>query len=443
MDSFLPPATPPQIAAVYAHLHMTHRAVVLTRWEEFFALVSLTLHLVLPWLLLATGLSASLRDRAGREAARLLRLGYVARLIKRLDEWDARQSRRISRLGEWDKRMDRWMRGLRVWREWDPAFFRTAVLYAAAYSLLYRLIRVPLNLSAYYIEAAYGLTHQSLSAWAGVRGADWLVGFVVNTLGGVLVLWLIRYSPRRWPFISAALFAGLALAFWRLPQPPDPDLRPLPGGALSQRLHSLAARAGMPRVQILVDGTAEGRDEANGFASRSGRTPRILLTRRMLDTEPPEQVEATFAHELGHCASQDDLGRLLPSLVGGFAAFPLIRWLAGRLLTRFGPRWRVTSLADPAALPVLLLCFHLVTLATDPLANAYSRALERRADAYGLSLTRNRLALAEEYVRFCNQDGDDPAPPAWFVFWYDDHPPDGERLRFALTGQPGNVRRAR
>lgn len=445
MDSFLPPATPEQIAAVYNHLHVTHRAVLLTQWHIFFSLLGVTLNLFIPWLLLAMDLSASLRDRASSGAVWLLRLGYVARLMRCLDEWEKRQMRnpRLARLAEWDGRMDRWARGLRAWREWDPAFFRTVVLYGAAYSVLYRLIKLPINLSAYHIEAAYGLTHLSPSAWISVRSTDWLVGFAVNTLGTVLVLWLIRFSPRRWPVVLAALFVGLALAFWWLPQPPDPDLRPLPGGALSQRLHALAARAGMPQVQMLVDETAEGRDESNGFAGHSGRTPRILLTRRMLDTEPPEQVEATLAHEIGHCVHQDDVQTLLPTALGVFFAFPFIRWLAQRLLVRFGPLWRVSSLADPAALPVLLIAFHLVTLMTDPLANAYSRALEHQADAYGLALTRNRIAAAEETVRFCNEDGGAPAPPSWFVFWHDNHPTDMERLRFALTGQPGRVRCAR
>ena len=145
----------------------------------------------------------------------------------------------------------------------------------------------------------------------------------------------------------------------------------------------------MPRAQILVDETANGRDEANGYTSHSGGTPRILITRKMLDTEPPEQVEATMAHELGHCFYQDDLLTLLLSLGGISIALPLLRWLAERLLARFGPRWRVASLA-----------------------NAYSRAVERRADAYGIALTRDRVAAAQEYVTFCDQEGEDPNPPA-------------------------------
>ena len=138
MDSFLPPATPQQIADVYAHLHVTHRALMLTQWRVFFALLGVSLNLLLPWLLLATGLSARLRDWAGDLSARLLRLGFVARVMGRREKLDTqlRRGRRRSRLIQWDARVERWMRGLRVWREWDPALFRTTVLYAAAYFLL-------------------------------------------------------------------------------------------------------------------------------------------------------------------------------------------------------------------------------------------------------------------------------------------------------------------
>ena len=63
--------------------------------------------------------------------------------------------------------------------------------------------------------------------------------------------------------------------------------------------------------------------------------------------------------------------------------------------------------------------------------------MERRADAYGIALTRDRVAAAQEYVTFCDQEGEDPNLPAWFVSWHDNHPADAERIRSALVGQPG------
>ena len=263
MDSFLPPATPQQIADVYAHLHVTHRALMLTQWRVFFALLGVSLNLLLPWLLLATGASARLRDRAGGLSARLLRLGLVARLLGRLEELDTRlrRGRRRSRLMQWGGRVERWMRGLHAWREWDPALFRTTVLYAAAYFLISRAVKMPVSLAAYRVNAAYGLTHQSPAAWLSGRGTDWLNGILASTVGAVLVLWLVRFSPRRWPVVPMALLAVFALAFWWLPAPPDPDLRPPPGGALSQRLHALAARAGMPADPHRRDGGRAGRSQ--------------------------------------------------------------------------------------------------------------------------------------------------------------------------------------
>lgn len=448
MDAFLPPATPQQIAAVYAHLHVTHHAVLLTRWEEFFALVPLTLHLALPWLMLATGLSAALRERAALGAARLLRLALVSRVMQHLNRREKQQGRYrgtwLAPLVQWDKRVGQWTKGLKIWREWDPQFFRTTLLYGLAYALIYRFVRLPFNYSAYRLESSYGLTHMSAASWFSARGTEWLAGFAVNTIGAVLLLGVIRFSPRRWPYLLALLFACLSLAVLRLPPDSSADVKPLPANSsLSQRLHALTLQAGIPKARIVIDESNEGKNDSNGGSRYAGSTPYISLTRKLVDTKPAAQVEATLAHEIGHCVHQDDVRTLLPTALGVFLAFPFIRWLAERMLTRFAPRWRVLSLADPAALPLLLLCFHLVTLVTDPLANAYSRTLERHADAYGLSLTRNRLALAEEYVGFCNQDGDEPSPPAWFVCWHYGHPTDAERIRFALTGQPERITYAR
>ena len=277
MDSFMPPTTPAQIAAVYAHLHVTHRALVLTQWRVFFALLGVSLNMLIPWLLLATGLSARLRDLTARGAMCLLRLGYISRLIERLEQWDGRlkQIPRFARLAEWDGRLERWMRSLRVWREWDPAFFRTAILYAASYSFFYRLVKFPASLAAYRVEATYGLTHQSPSAWISGRGSDWLAGFAVNTLGAVLALGFIRFSPRRWPVVLAALFAGSSLIFWRLPQPPDPALaRPLPGR--SRR----PARASA----VLPPGHTADRPSGERLLARRGAPRRCLRPRP--DPEP-------------------------------------------------------------------------------------------------------------------------------------------------------------
>lgn len=442
MDAYLPPATPQQIANVYAQLHVTHHAVLLTRWEVVFALISLMLHLALPWLMLATGFSAALRDRAGLGAAWLLQLALVSRLMKRLDRWEKRRYEAAQRtwlapLVERDKRVEYWARGLRIWREWDPQFIRVALLYGLAYALIYRLVRLPFNYSAYRVEAAYGLTHLSATSWFGAHGTEWLAGLAVNTFGMVLLLGLVRFSPRRWPYLLAALFTCSAFLFLRVPGDESPGTKLLPSGSpLSQRLYALAAKAGMPNARIVVDESDAGKDDSNGGARYAGSRPYINLTRKLIDTKPSAQVEATLAHEIGHCVHQDDIRTLLPTVLSVFLAFPFIRWLAGRLLARFGARWRIGLLADPAALPVLLLVFHLVTLVTDPLANAYSRTLEHQADAYGLALTQNRIATAENYVSFSNQDGDDPDPPAWVVFWLYDHPTEAQRIRFALFGKP-------
>ena len=47
------------------------------------------------------------------------------------------------------------------------------------------------------------------------------------------------------------------------------------------------------------------------------------------------------------------------------------------------------------------------------------------------------MAAAQEYVTFCDQEGEDPNLPAWFVSWHDNHPADAECIRSALVGQPG------
>ena len=429
MDAYLPPASPAQIAELTAQLVPTHRAIVLSHWGEFFEFLPIVLHLGVPRLLLTLGLSARMRERAAQA-------GRLPLLVKPA-AWEMKLQQRIAEMRAFQR-----IARMRVFREWDFSLVPTALLYALGYALIYRLVRLPFNYAVYRLETSYGLKHISAMSWLQTSGEQWLNGVAVNTLGAVLLLGLIRISPRRWSSIAALLCACAGLITLRMPPSPSPDISSLPGGShLAQRLHVLTVKAGLPNTKIFVDGSSDGKSDLNGSAGYSGTTPIITLNSKLVDTEPEAQIETTLAHELGHCVYQDDLWMLLPTAVGVFGAFPLIHWLAERLLKRFGRKWGVYSLGDPAALPLLLLCLHLVTLLTNPLANSYSRAVERRADAYALALTRDRLPMARQFAGFSQDSGFDAAPPDWFVFWFWDHPSHSERLQFALRGQPDSIGR--
>ncbi len=139
-----------------------------------------------------------------------------------------------------------------------------------------------------------------------------------------------------------------------------------------------------------------------------------------------------LAHEMGHYVE----GHSWINFAAGVAGAGVFLWLASRLLpwemSRWGKRWKLQGLCDPAALPLILLTIQLFLLAQDPIENVLSRALEHRADAFALRLTGDGDSLARLFVRFAEIDYSDPNPPAILHFWFGTHPTLSQRIAFAL-----------
>src|SRR5262249_59994401 len=75
--------------------------------------------------------------------------------------------------------------------------------------------------------------------------------------------------------------------------------------------------------------------------------------------------------------------------------FALTRVLFDTAVRRWGDKWAVRDIADPAGLPLLaLICGTLIFLAT-PLLNTVVRVTEREADAFGINTSREADGMAE------------------------------------------------
>ncbi len=72
--------------------------------------------------------------------------------------------------------------------------------------------------------------------------------------------------------------------------------------------------------------------------------------------------------------------------------------------TRWPVRWACEAPPTWPGLPVIALAAGAVTLAVTPLANALSRAHERRADRFAIDLTRNAAAFMSAIRRLSAQN---------------------------------------
>ena len=75
----------------------------------------------------------------------------------------------------------------------------------------------------------------------------------------------------------------------------------------------------------------------------------------------------------------------------------------------------------------------MLTPAVTAISNQLSRAIERRADAFALSLTGEPEAMVGFEQRITLKNVGDPDPPRWQVLLLGTHPPTMERIGQALA----------
>lgn len=316
--------------------------------------------------------------------------------------------------------------------------------YYSLLTLVLLLLHAPLTYySGYWLPHAYGLSSEPFGRWSG----DVLKSVGVNLATTVPVLWLlfwlIKRSPRRWALgFWAALIPLIAFGIFAAPLIVDPlfnHFTPLPPGPLRTRIEALAAKAGIPDAPIYVVDKSKQTHETNAYVTGIGSSARIVLWDTILPPRmPQDQVLAIVGHEMGHYVLKHLYWGFLLTVLGLLVALPLAQKFAEWLLRRFGPRWHINGLTDYAATPALLLIVSLLTFLLAPVTSGVSREVEHQADAYGLKVTGNGPAMARAFVTISEQNLSDPNPPPFITFWLFTHPPLQQRINFALGRKSAN-----
>ena len=173
---------------------------------------------------------------------------------------------------------------------------------------------------------------------------------------------------------------------------------------------------------------------ANAYVTGLGRTKRVVLYDNLLRDFEPGEVRLVVAHELGHVRYRDvPRGLLYLAIVAPFGMLA-----AARVAERLGPR---DALGTAAAVPAVVLGVGLMAPAITVTSNQLSRAVEQRADAYSLELTREPETFVAFQKRITVKNVSDPDPPEAIHRLLGTHPTTMERIglaeRFPSTARSG------
>ncbi len=318
----------------------------------------------------------------------------------------------------------------------------TVVGFTIALALLLYLIELPFAFyQGYVLEHRYELSNQRLAHWVADQAKAGVLALVLSVAGGSIVFALLRRSPDWWWLQSAAIFVVLTVVLAQVAPvlllPLFYRFKPLDRPALAERLFALAARA-KTRIRGVFEWTLSAHTKkANAALTGIGHTRRILLSDTLLADYSDDEIEVVLAHELSHHVHHD-----LWRAVAVQAALLVVAFYAAHLaLRRFAEPLALRGLDDPAGLPLLLLAGGACAFLFAPIANAASRAQERRADRYALDMTRHPGAFISAMKRLSHQNlaEDDPSRVVQWFFY--SHPPIRQRIDAARRWSAGNVAR--
>jgi STE24 endopeptidase len=315
-------------------------------------------------------------------------------------------------------------------------------IYAVAYLLLLYVLSFPLNLyENFFREHQYGLATQTFGGWFG----DQLIGVSLMIAGGTLLLVVLyaifRRAPRTWWIWSTMMVVFFAFVIGLIApvyiEPLFNTYKPLTKADISQPILAMARANQIPVKQVFeVDASRQTTRVSANVAGFLGTT-RIALNDNLLQQCSIPEIRAVMAHEMGHYVLNHGAKLLTYFAIFALIGFALTRVLFDPAIQRWGARWGVRSIADPAGLPVLILIFSTLVFVATPFINTVVRVTEREADAFGINTSREPDGMAKIALKLGAYRKLEPSPLEEFIFY--DHPSGRARIRMAMDWKAANL----
>lgn len=313
--------------------------------------------------------------------------------------------------------------------------FLQAALYGLIYLLLTALLSAPLVIYERFVrEHAYGMATQTLGQWS----REQMLALAISLATGALVVGALyavfRRAPRTW-WIWAT---GVALAFLVFGMILSPvyieplfnTYKPLTDKATSDSILELARANNIPVTQVFeVDASRQTKRISANVAGFLGTT-RIALNDNLLQQCTLPEIRHVMGHEMGHYVLHHIRSVLFWFGIFLFTSFAVARVSFGLALRRWGQRWEVRGIADPAGLPLLALIFSTVLFVLTPVIKTTTRMSESAADAFALKTAQEPDGMAAVSLKLGAYRKLDPGPLEEFIFF--DHPSGRARIRMAM-----------
>ena len=316
------------------------------------------------------------------------------------------------------------------------------MLYAIPFLLIIYVLGFPLHVyENFFREHAYGMATQNFGQWIGEQLKFVVLNLIVTSLLLIGLYAVFRRAPRTWwvwGTMVAILFTILGIMLSPVYiEPIFNKYTPLKDPAISEPILAMARANEIPVTQVFeVDASRQTKRVSANVAGFMGTT-RIALNDNLLKRCTLPEIREVMAHEMGHYILNHSF-----KLVTYFSFFFLLGFLALRTffqgaVNRWGERWGVRGIADPAGLPLLSLIFSTVFFLLTPVIHTTIRVHEREADAFSINTAREPDAFAMVALKLGEYRKLDPSPLEEMIFF--DHPSGRARIRMAMDWKAAHL----
>jgi len=309
------------------------------------------------------------------------------------------------------------------------AFLLFVVVLGAAVSIL----TLPFSFaSGYSLEHKYQLSNQTIGGWIGEKMKGLLVAGVIGLPLLALLYRLLRtYQEMWWLPVGIAIFLFSVVLVRLAPTfifPLFYKFVPIENDDIVRRVTKICEAGGMKVQGIFRFNMSKNTKKANAAFTGIGKSKRIIIGDTLLDKFSPEEIDAVFAHEVGHFAKKHIWRLMTLSTATTFLGLYLTSVLYSLSISWFGYSGLVYEIA---ALPMLALWLNIYSLLTAPLNNALSRKFEYEADKYALDTIHNKDVFTAMMRKLAETNLADTAPHPLVEFWFHDHPSIEKRIKAA------------
>jgi len=316
-------------------------------------------------------------------------------------------------------------------------------VYWLQYVVLTSIFIFPLTVyEEYFREHKYGLATQTFGPWM----ADQLKGLGVGLmLGGVLAMLLfgvVRRFPRAW-WIWGAVVTILFSIFTVLIEPVYivplfNKVTRLDDLKIVDPILSMARANGIAANDVYEIDVSRQTTRMSANVSGFANTLRITLNDNLLRRGSPEEIQAVMGHEMGHYVMHHIYVGIMFFSIVTVLAFSCLRWALDWTLQRWGAKWQIRGVDDPAVVPLVVLLALVFIFVATPISNTFSRTLEYEADMYGLNTSRQPDGEAQADIHLGEYRKMNPGPIEEWIFF--DHPSGRNRIYAAMRWKAENLK---